>query len=480
MAGRAGHNEGPDGPYPGADHPSWPAGATDGDWPQPGTDYGRWPATEDRPGSFEGADHPSWPTSDASGWQQGAADPSWPYPGADHPSWPAGAAGGDWPQPGADYPSWPAGGPGSGWVPTHGEGAWQQRQAPVVQHHDERWQTAAPVPPRAPVPATRWEYPARPSGAHAKTGQWSAKLARTQDAAPQTYYELAFGDGRLQVMLTEPPAARQEWATGAHARQVEVLEPPRGQAAWTAEDLRNADTVRVAERILSDADYRAAEVQREASAQATAVREAAEAEAAEIRQQAAALQQQATDQAAATRQAAEREAAEMRAATQSMSGELHRVAAYVTQNLATPDASAALLAPAPAALPAEPATRPARPAARPTTKPAARPTTKPAARPTTTPAARPTTKPAARPKTTAAGRQAKIMRRMAFAIAAVSVIGAISGTTELALHGFPFFILRANGAGAGETGPKEPVNPELPQKTGEVQCSLLHLACTLK
>ena len=72
------------------------------------------------------------------------------------------------------------------------------------------------------------------------------------------------------------------------------------------------------------------------------------------------------------------------------------------------------------------------------------------------------------------------MRRMAFAIAAVSVIGAISGTTELALHGFPLFILRANGAGAGETGPKEPVNPELPQKTGEVQCSLLHLACTLK
>ena len=327
------------------------------------------------------------------------------------------------------------------------------------------------MPPRAPVPATRWEYPARPSGAHAKTGQWSAKLARTQDAAPQTYYELAFGEGRLQVMLTEPPAARQEWATGAHARQVEVLEPPRGQAAWTAEDLRNADTVRVAERILSDADYRAAEVQREASAQATAIREAAEAEAADVRQQmaalqqqVAALQQQATDQAAATRQAAEREAAEMRAATQSMSGELHRVAAYVTQNLATPDASAALLAPAPAALPAEPATRPARPAARPTTKPAARPTTKPAAR----------------PKTKAAGRQAKIMRRMAFAIAAVSVIGAISGTTELALHGFPFFILRANGAGAGETGPKEPVNPELPQKTGEVQCSLLHLACTLK
>jgi hypothetical protein len=30
------------------------------------------------------------------------------------------------------------------------------------------------------------------------------------------------------------------------------------------------------------------------------------------------------------------------------------------------------------------------------------------------------------------------------------------------MHGFQFFIFRANGAGASETGPTEPVNPELP------------------
>ncbi len=54
------------------------------------------------------------------------------------------------------------------------------------------------------------------------------------------------------------------------------------------------------------------------------------------------------------------------------------------------------------------------------------------------------------------------MHKMVAAFAAVSVIGAVTGTTELALHGFPFFIFRANGAGATETGPKEPVNPELP------------------
>jgi hypothetical protein len=455
-------------------------GAEGPGWPQPGADYSSWSGDGGDSGWIEGAVDPRG--------SAGGADPNWSYPGADHPSWPAGAGGADWPQPGADYPGWPADAPGGGWAPERGGSAWSRQEAPVAQHHDERRQTArqsAPVA-SAPLPATRSGYPAkRYVGAHAKT--WSAQLARTQDTATQTYYELAFGDGRLQVMLTEPPKTAQAWASGGHARPLE------------ADDLRNSDAVQVAERILSDADYQAAEIQRAASAQATAVREAAEAEAAEIRQQAAgqaaaireaaeaeaaeirqqaaALQQQATDQAAAIREAAEREAAEMRAAAQSMSGELHRVAAYVTQNLATPGAPpAALPATAPNALPAGPGTKTARPVAKP-----ARPGTK-TARPVAKPA-RPGTKPAspvARPTTKPANRQAKVMRKMAFAVAAVSVIGAISGTTELAMHGFPFFVLRANGAGAGETGPKEPVNPELPQKAGEVQCSLLHLACTLK
>jgi hypothetical protein len=48
------------------------------------------------------------------------------------------------------------------------------------------------------------------------------------------------------------------------------------------------------------------------------------------------------------------------------------------------------------------------------------------------------------------------------AFAAVSLIGVVSGTTELALHGFSFFIFRANGAGATVTGPTEPANPVFP------------------
>jgi hypothetical protein len=58
------------------------------------------------------------------------------------------------------------------------------------------------------------------------------------------------------------------------------------------------------------------------------------------------------------------------------------------------------------------------------------------------------------------------MRKMTVAFAAVSLIGAIAGTTELALHGFAFYIFRANGAGASEIGPKENQGPGQPDAPG--------------
>jgi hypothetical protein len=282
-----------------------------------------------------------------------------------------------------------------------------------VQHHEQRWQTPASVP------AARYEnpYPARPAGGtHARTQRWSAHLARTQDTATQTYYELAFGDGRLQVMLTEPPAAGQEWAAGVHTRPVEVLPVGTGQAGaagWDSVDLRNADAVRVAERILSDADHQAAEIHHEAAAQATAVREAAEQEAAEIRQQAAA-------QAAVVREAAEREAAELRAHLLALSAELGRVAAYVTENLSRP------------ATPVK--AQPARPATAPAAKPAAEPVTKRQAQPAAKPAARP--------------RQLVAMRRVSVAVAALVALALTAGITEVALHGYQFFVFRQGGTGS--------------------------------
>ena len=360
------------------------------------------------------------------------AGPDWSYFGSDHPSWPAGAEGADWPRPGADYPSWPAGAPGGGWAPERGGSAWPGQEAPVAQHHDERWQAAgrpAPVA-TAPVPATRSGYPVkRYAGAHAKT--WSAQLARTQDTATQTYYELAFGDGRLQVMLTEPPKTDQDWATGIHARALE------------ADDLQNSDAVRVAERILSDADYQAAEIRREASTQATAIRGAAEEDAAEIRQQASAqavpvreaaereaadIKKQAAAQATAIRKAAEREAAELRAHLLEMSAELSRVAGYVTESLTSPT----ILVTKP----------PARPAAKPATAPAARPAVRPAAKP----AARPSTKPAAKPADRP--RQFFAVRKVAIGATILTIFAVATGVTEIAQHGFKFFVFRGGGTGS--------------------------------
>jgi len=179
--------------------------------------------------------------------------------------------------------------------------------------------------------------------------------------------------------------------------------------------------------------------------QATAIREAAENDAAAIRQEAFAI-----------REAAEMEAAEMRTAILSMSEHLNRMAAYVTDNFPTGGAATALAANAPAALagappavlPTRPTSRPAGPGTRPRPAPATRP-----GRPGTRPA-RPVTKPGkstTRPGTSQ-GRQARAAHKMFAVLAVTLAAGAITGATQIALHGGRFFIFRENGAGASETG----------------------------
>jgi hypothetical protein len=199
------------------------------------------------------------------------------------------------------------------------------------------------------------------------------------------------------------------------------------------------------------ADDQAADVTYEAWGQAAAIRDAAEREAAAIRQQA-------SDQAAAIREAAERDAAELRAAVLSMSGDLSRVAAYVTENLAVPAMPAtrpARPAASPVTLPAQaPAASPAAPAARPA-KPAARPI-KPAAKP-----AKPTGKAAGRP------RQYFAMRLSRLAVAAMVLFAVTAGSTEIALHGFSFFVFRAAGTGSTpDSGLKEDQGPGQPDAPG--------------
>ncbi|HEY2640659.1 MAG TPA: hypothetical protein VGI66_12345 [Streptosporangiaceae bacterium] len=223
-----------------------------------------------------------------------------------------------------------------------------------------------------------------------------------------------------------------------YVREADPSGPGTGPATeWFEDDSPlDSDQLWMAGQVLTLADDKAAQVAHDAEAEAAAIREAARRE------------------ADAIRETAQREAAELRAQLNSMLGELNRITAYLA------DPAIAAIAPArPATAPAMPATAPFAPAA----APAAMPVTAPALRPTTRPATRPA-RPGASPATKPAGRQAKVMRKFTAAFAVVSVLGALAGGAELALHGLPFFIFRANGAGASVTGPREPANPP---KTGQ-------------
>ena len=175
-------------------------------------------------------------------------------------------------------------------------------------------------------------------------------------------------------------------------------------------------------------------------------------------QDAAAIRQE----AAVTREAAEKEAAHLRAVILSLSEQLSQMSAYLRENLGSPGGLATMPAPAIA---------PPRPRARPGARSAGtvRPITEPE-RPTT---ARPG-KPIARPTTTSQGRQARVARKMVAMLAILVSFGVVSGVTELALHGGPFFIFRANGAGASETGLVEDQGPGQPDAPGAHHATVQH------
>jgi hypothetical protein len=526
----AGAAPGADGPWPYADHPSWPAsdpgrpagtpaydgrpaGADSPDWAYP--DHPSWPANT--PGRPLTPDHPSWPASDLGrpvtagyGPAPGVDDPGWPYP--DHPSWPASDAGP--PLTSDDYPSWPAtdpsgGRPGPGGPPAGpggpppGAGLPQRERLGPAVHHDQTARQPAPqVPPargrHIRVPAGY----ARPAAPADDTPQrWSAQLARTTGPIPQTYYDLAFGDGRLQVMLTETPGAGQGWAAGpSSANMLQLTSADTGQqgaVAWPPGDPGNTDSVRLAQRILADADQQAAAIRLEAAAEAAAVRQAAEREAAQIRQQtaaeaaplregaerdaaeikelaaaqAAAIREAAEQEAGAIREAAQREADELRSAVKTMSADL---TAYITEKLTGPIERVAGGA-GPAEGYARPAGRPGQyipgsgtPATAPHEAPLSHeeagpdeeadlgaraagrtmPATAPA-RPGTRPRpARPATRPARRTDKPARSRQGHTARLFAGTIAVLVVLALGTGAYQLATRGFTFFVFRSAGTGA--------------------------------
>ena len=261
----------------------------------------------------------------------------------------------------------------------------------------------------------------------------------------------------------------------------QVLTLADGRAAQITQEAQD-----YADAICDAAEREAAAITEQATGQATTIRVAAEREAATIREaaerEAAAVTKQATGQAATIRQAAEREAADLRAQLDSMTGELGRVAAYVTENLVAPPMPATAPAlpgamPAlPGARPAPPATGPAKPATTPagprtaptsqphapgtrTVKPGSAPgtrTAKPGNAPRTTPGgpakqtatpAKPTAAPAKQADTQ--GRQRRAFRVAAAGTAALLSVAAVGAITMTGIHGFSFFVFRE--AGQGET-----------------------------
>ena len=420
----------------------------------------RKPAHAGAPGHGDdgGADHPNWPANTAgwavsgatTGYRQtpGPDSPDWPYP--DHPSWPANAAGRPLTP---DHPSWPAGDIGG---PIPGD--------------DPGWPGASPSGGRAGPGG----LPARP-GLPPPGGQPGLPRRERPGAAPAppVHHDLPSrrpvphvprARGR-HVVLIGAPRENHRWAAGPSSAS--VLQPPHADAGrqaavgWQPADPGNADAIRLARRILADADQQAAEIRREADAQAAAIRGAAErdavlmreqtaAEAAPIREaaerEAAEITARAADEAAAIRETAEREVDALRSAVKTMSANLNQMAAYITERFAGPgERITVTTAPAPVRAPGEAPSSHKEVGAVEQAAPGPGATGR--AMPTTAPA-RPATRPARRTKTPARPRQYRTLRVCACAIAALVVLALGTGAYQLATRGFTFFAFRSAGTGA--------------------------------
>jgi hypothetical protein len=197
----------------------------------------------------------------------------------------------------------------------------------------------------------RWttDHPSFPGGPDPR---WTTSQARNADIY-----------GQPPIMVTDAPLRRQA-ATDLQVRPEHLPPYARvdaselgGPVRRQVEDLRSADSVRLANQILAEADNQAA------------------ATVATAEQQAADMRRRASDQAVATLAAAEQQASELRAAVVKMSAELAAVAAYVTDNLAGSTI--------PAVLPRQYATKELLGPAHPVARPPARPTTEPTPQPAT-------------------------------------------------------------------------------------------------
>jgi hypothetical protein len=397
-------------------------------------DYPSWPG---RPGPY--ALHPDHPS-----WGGGRTDPRWDSAEAalrqdGYPSWPESAA-----------PPWPDAEPpvandGSGW---RGSGRPARQEPPPAPYRGPAGQPAsAPYAGYARRPGTT-PYPGPgPRAGYAPRGYATQGVA-PHGFAPQPGYPPGPGPDRPgpapQTDVPRHGPVLQHGATGVMERvrpeAGAVREAGRGQSA--PGQVWDAASVELATWIISEANQQATEIRHEARDDAATAR-------ADAKQEAARLVQQAAGQAAATLAAAELQAAKIRAGILKLSADLGGAATSFTEDLLSP----------------------AKPAARPAAKPAARPAAKPATRSVAAPATKPGVSPRrTKPQTQAPGktknRQASAARKVTAALVALTLAGIATGATEVVLHGPAFFVFRANGAGASQTGLEEDQGPGQPNAPG--------------
>ena len=463
-------------PWSGRQEPAWHDADQswyDGLRGQHTDDYPSWPG---RPGP--NALHPDHPS-----WGGGRTDPRWDSAEAalrqdGYPNWPESAT-----------PPWPDAEPpaangGSGW---RGRRPARQEPPPGPYRGPAGRPGSAPSAGYAPRPGTA-PYPGPgPRAGYAPQGVASQGIA-PHGFAPQPGNPPGPGPARPgpapQADVPRHGPALQHGATGVMERvrpeAGQVREAGRGQSdqgqVW------DAASVELATWIISEANQQATEIRHEARDDAATART-------DAKQEAARLVQQAADQAAATLAAAELQAAKIRAGILKLSADLGGVATNFTEDLLSPakpatkpaaDPAAKLGAQAAAGVAAPPITEPAapsaaEPAARLATKLATKPPARPAARPATRSVAAPATKPGVSPRRTKPGtqapgkaknRQVSAARKMTAALVALTLAGIATGATEVVLHGPAFFVFRANGAGASQTGPEEDQGPGQPNAPG--------------
>jgi hypothetical protein len=448
-------------PAPQAGYPEWTGP------PAPQAGYPEWtgpPASQ--------AGYPEWTGPPA--YQEQYPDPGWarpPAPQAEYPGWmqqPGWNEQPGWteqPPPPADYPVWP----GQHQVEYPGQAgqygqyalhpdhpSWPESQiapwpgdAPVIDRRSSGAADAPPLPERVRPPYTpQPDFPPR-----ADTPPHPAGLRRDLPL----HRDMDFYSAPI---MTDTITDVANWA-----------QPDAAYAQPAREQVWDASSSQLADWIIEDANQQAAEITREARNQASSSLADAHKEAAE-------LVRRTGEQAALTIEAAELQAAEIRATMMKLTTELTGMAAYVTQNLTpAPAAPSAFAPPASAPPTAKPATQPvtgpaAEPAAEPGAAPSARPAAAPRTRPGATTGARPGATTAARPavKANAKSRQHAAVRVMSVFTAAMVLFALTAGGTEVALHGFKFFVFRS--AGTGETsgsGLQENQGPGQPDAPGAHQ-----------